>query len=174
MTSMWKSGKCKCELESTLLKNFYLDFLFRGSLRRGPHRRSRASEATELLGQDHFGPSSSASRKSWPSVLCVPSPQKKGLPTARAQPLEFRCDRHFLSGVHLREVHAGEHTGHRSNRPSWTRYLRAFIQQVLDSPTHQKQQDSDVKSYLMILVEDFKKDINNSLKEIPWAYHCIH
>ena len=27
-------------------------------------------------------------------------------------------------------------------------------------------QDLDVKSYLMILVEDFKKDINNSLKDI--------
>jgi exonuclease V gamma subunit len=29
-----------------------------------------------------------------------------------------------------------------------------------------KNQDSDVKSYLMMLVEDFKKGINNSLKEI--------
>ena len=29
-----------------------------------------------------------------------------------------------------------------------------------------KKQDSDLKSYLMMLVEDFKKDINNSLKEI--------
>jgi hypothetical protein len=26
--------------------------------------------------------------------------------------------------------------------------------------------DSDLKSYLMMLVEDFKKEINNSLKEI--------
>ena len=29
-----------------------------------------------------------------------------------------------------------------------------------------EKQDSDLKSYLMMLVEDFKKDINNSLKEI--------
>jgi hypothetical protein len=29
-----------------------------------------------------------------------------------------------------------------------------------------EKQDSDLKSLLMILVEDFKKDINNSLKEI--------
>ena len=29
-----------------------------------------------------------------------------------------------------------------------------------------KKQYSDLKSYLMILVEDFKKDTNNSLKEI--------
>jgi hypothetical protein len=29
-----------------------------------------------------------------------------------------------------------------------------------------EQQDSDLKSYLMMLLDDFKKDINNSLKEI--------
>jgi gas vesicle protein len=29
-----------------------------------------------------------------------------------------------------------------------------------------EKQDSDLKSYLMMLVEDFKKDINNSLKEM--------
>jgi hypothetical protein len=29
-----------------------------------------------------------------------------------------------------------------------------------------EKQDSDLKSYLMMLLEDFKKDINNSLKEI--------
>ena len=29
-----------------------------------------------------------------------------------------------------------------------------------------EKQDSDLKSYLMMLVEDFKEDINNSLKEI--------
>jgi hypothetical protein len=32
--------------------------------------------------------------------------------------------------------------------------------------THWKNQDLDVKSHLMILIEDFKEDINNSLKEI--------
>jgi hypothetical protein len=30
----------------------------------------------------------------------------------------------------------------------------------------QEKQDSDLKSYLMMLVGDFKKDINNSLREI--------
>jgi hypothetical protein len=29
-----------------------------------------------------------------------------------------------------------------------------------------KKQDSDLKSLLMMVIEDFKKDINNSLKEI--------
>ena len=29
-----------------------------------------------------------------------------------------------------------------------------------------EKQDSDLKSYFMMLVENFKKDINNSLKEI--------
>jgi hypothetical protein len=38
-------------------------------------------------------------------------------------------------------------------------------QQVLDTPIPPKQ-DLDLKSYLMMLVEDFKKVINNSLKEI--------
>jgi hypothetical protein len=33
-------------------------------------------------------------------------------------------------------------------------------------PNTPKKQDSDLKSYLMMLVKDFKKGINNSLKEI--------
>ena len=33
-------------------------------------------------------------------------------------------------------------------------------------PNTPEKQDSDLKSYLMMLVEDFKKDINKSLKEI--------
>jgi hypothetical protein len=33
-------------------------------------------------------------------------------------------------------------------------------------PNTPKEQDSELKSYLMMLVEDFKKGINNSLKEI--------
>jgi hypothetical protein len=33
-------------------------------------------------------------------------------------------------------------------------------------PNTPEKQDSDLKSYLMILIEDFKKEINNSLKEI--------
>jgi gas vesicle protein len=33
-------------------------------------------------------------------------------------------------------------------------------------PNTPKKQDSDLKSYLMMLVEDFKKGINNSIKEI--------
>jgi hypothetical protein len=33
-------------------------------------------------------------------------------------------------------------------------------------PNTPKRQDSDLKSYFMMLVEDIKKDFNNSLKEI--------
>jgi hypothetical protein len=33
-------------------------------------------------------------------------------------------------------------------------------------PNTPEKQDSDLKSYLIMLVEDFKKGINNSLKEI--------
>jgi hypothetical protein len=39
-------------------------------------------------------------------------------------------------------------------------------QQVLDTPNTPEKQDLDLKPYLMILVEDFKTEINNSLKEI--------
>ena len=33
-------------------------------------------------------------------------------------------------------------------------------------PNTQEKQDSDLKSHLMIMIEDFKKDINSSIKEI--------
>jgi hypothetical protein len=33
-------------------------------------------------------------------------------------------------------------------------------------PITEEKKDSDIKSLLMILIEDFQKDINNSLKEI--------
>jgi hypothetical protein len=36
----------------------------------------------------------------------------------------------------------------------------------LGYPNTPEKQDSDLKSYLMKLEEDFKKDINNSLKEM--------
>ena len=39
-------------------------------------------------------------------------------------------------------------------------------QQILDTPNTTQKQDLDLKSHLMMLTEDFKKDINNSLKEI--------
>jgi hypothetical protein len=35
----------------------------------------------------------------------------------------------------------------------------------LDNPTHQKSK-TDLKSHHMMMIEDFKNDINNSLKEI--------
>jgi hypothetical protein len=38
--------------------------------------------------------------------------------------------------------------------------------QVLDSPNTPEKQDVDLKPYIMMLIEDFKKYVNNSLKEI--------
>jgi hypothetical protein len=35
-------------------------------------------------------------------------------------------------------------------------------------PNTPEKQDSDLKSHLMMLDEDFRKDINNSLKDIQW------
>ena len=39
-------------------------------------------------------------------------------------------------------------------------------QQVLDIPTHQRKQDIDLKSQLIMVLEEVKKVINNSLKVI--------
>ena len=39
-------------------------------------------------------------------------------------------------------------------------------QQVLDTPNTPEKQELDLKSHLMMLIGDFKKDINNSLREI--------
>ena len=38
-------------------------------------------------------------------------------------------------------------------------------QQALNLPTHKKSK-ADLKPHLMMMIEDFNKDINNSLKEI--------
>jgi hypothetical protein len=37
---------------------------------------------------------------------------------------------------------------------------------IVGYPTTSENQKSDLKSHLMMMIEDFKKDINNSLKEI--------
>jgi uncharacterized protein YlxW (UPF0749 family) len=44
--------------------------------------------------------------------------------------------------------------------------LALLPQPVLDTPTHPKSKTWDLKSYLMMLIKDFKTGINNSLKEI--------
>jgi hypothetical protein len=38
-------------------------------------------------------------------------------------------------------------------------------QQALATLTHQKKKDSDLKRFLMMIIQDFKKDINNSLQK---------
>jgi hypothetical protein len=52
----------------------------------------------------------------------------------------------------LTEIASSEHSTTTTSSPGY--------------PNKPKKQDSDLKSYLMMLVEDFKTDINNSLKEI--------
>jgi hypothetical protein len=39
-------------------------------------------------------------------------------------------------------------------------------QQALNTPNTLKKQESDLKSHLLMMVEDIRKDINNSHKEI--------
>jgi hypothetical protein len=55
--------------------------LYSRSLRdQSTQESTQASEATELLGQDPFGPSSSARRQSWAPDLCASSLQEESLP----------------------------------------------------------------------------------------------
>ena len=49
-----------------------------------------------------------------------------------------------------------------SNRSQYT----LAPQQALDTPTHLKNQEADLKSYLVKIIESFKDDINKSLKEV--------
>ena len=50
-------------------------------------------------------------------------------------------------------------------RPANTREKQMVISKNKNSNTPEKQ-DSDLKSHLMMMIEDIKKDITNSLKEI--------
>ena len=54
-----------------------------------------------------------------------------------------------------------------SNQDHWTSSEHSTPTTVSPGyPNTPEKQDSDLKSYLMMLVEDIKNDINNSLKEI--------
>jgi hypothetical protein len=60
---------------------------------------------------------------------------------------------------------------HKSLTHKYQDYLASSEPSILTTvspeyPNTQEKQDSDLKSHLMILVDDFKKDTNNSLKEI--------
>ena len=46
------------------------------------------------------------------------------------------------------------------NRTQFSHHSKSWILQ------HTRKADVDLKSHFMILIEDFEKDINNSLKEI--------
>jgi hypothetical protein len=62
----------------------------------------------------------------------------------------------------------GQEQEYKQQRPRLLGIIRPQfpIQQVLDTPSHQKNQDSDLKSFLTMMIEDLKKGINNSLKEL--------
>ena len=124
------------------------------------------------------------------SDICTPSLKEEGLPAESALTTRTQ-ERVGLPGV-LTE--ANKITGETSSSqrqlehltPKITRWLKANIRilqtetkttrhhqnplfpphQVLDIPNTPENQDLDLKSYLRVMVEDFKKDINNSLTEI--------
>jgi hypothetical protein len=56
-------------------------------------------------------------------------------------------------------------TNRNQNYLAWSEYSNPTAASP-GYPNTLEKQDSDLKSYLMMLVEDIKKDINNSLKEI--------
>jgi hypothetical protein len=86
-----------------------------------------AAEATEILGQGPFGPSSSARRMRWNPDLCEPSLPEENRPLGRALTPGLRWDRHLVPQVSQWPVWPVEHAGHRSNRASWTGSLQTFI-----------------------------------------------
>jgi hypothetical protein len=77
---------------------WYLHFLSGVSMRLVHTGEAQATEATKLLGQGPFGPSSSARRYSWTSEVCAPSLPEDSLPTESALTLGTQ-ERAGLSGV---------------------------------------------------------------------------
>jgi DNA anti-recombination protein RmuC len=118
--------------------------------------------------------------------LCAPSLQEESLPAESTLRTETQ-EKVGLPGVltEANRIIGGTSSSQRQLEqltPEITRWRKANIkilltetktvhhhqnpalppQRVLDTPT----QDSYLKSYLMMMVEDFKKEINNSLKEV--------
>jgi hypothetical protein len=81
----------------------------------GPCKRAWATEATELLGHGPYGPSSSARRWTWSSVLYTPSLPGEILPPGSALTQGLRSNHHFFSGGSLRWV-CQESIGNRASR----------------------------------------------------------
>lgn len=173
------------------LKEIKEIFLSRVSLRLACTGEAQAVKATELLGQGPFRPSSSSRKQSWTSDLCAPSLPEECWPWPTRECSDPGTqERASLPGVltktnrlTVRKSSSQTHLEHLT--PEITRWQQTSMrillteiktaqhyqnpvlppQWVLDTATHEKKQYLDLKSYLMMLVADFKKDINNSLKE---------
>jgi hypothetical protein len=110
----WESGKSA--------------ILYPGSLRdHSTQESTKATEATQLLGQGPFRPSSSPRRLSWEPDLWEPSPSGESQPPGRALTPGIRWECHLVSSISQIPVHAGERVGHRSNTASWIGSLQAFF-----------------------------------------------
>ena len=69
----------------------------------------------------------------------------------------LRYVHHLVSLLSQRSVFTGEHLVHRSIRASWTGSLPVFISSQKAGYTDiPEKQDSDLKSYLLMLAEEFK------------------
>ena len=161
-------------------------FFYPGSLWGGSVQESaRASEATELLGQDPFGPSSSA--RSWSLVLCAPFLTGESWPPGSALTPGTQ-ERAGLPGL---LTVANRLTGETSSSqrvlehqrlpdgkilPTETKATQHYqntvlpLQLVLNTSTHRKSK-TQIKIIYMMMVVDFKEDINNALKKNTWE-HC--
>lgn len=84
------------------------------------HRRDRAT------GTRTYGPTFTARRRSWSSVLARPSLPEEGMPPSSALTPGLRCDCPLFSRVSLRQVCWGDPRPQKKHS-FWDRILQAYI-----------------------------------------------
>jgi hypothetical protein len=141
----------------------------------GPLRRAQATEAAEQLGQGgSYWPIAAPRGWGCSTALCIlvlsgeswsPRSTDTGLQTQRRNKLQPETTR--ISNTKDYQIVKGKC----KNLTKMNKKCLASSEQITPNtvspeyPNTLEKQDSDIKSHLMIL-EDFKKDINYSLREI--------
>jgi hypothetical protein len=137
-------------------------------------------------GRPHFGPSSSARRQVRIPDTCAPSLQEESLPAESTLTTETK-ERASLPGllIEANRITGGTETTTTTNSRDYQMVKRKHknltnrnqdhsLSSEPSTPTSAspgypntpEKLDPDLKAYLMMMVEDIKKDFNNSLKEI--------
>jgi hypothetical protein len=147
-----------------------------------------STEATELPRQGSFRHSSSARRQSWVPDLCAASLPEESLPAKssdhwdsgeslthtfadRGKQNQWRNN--LQPEIGRTYITRDDQMGKGKQKNLTNRKQDHSASSEPSTPTTEspgypdtpKKQDLNLKSYLMMLVEDFKKGINNSLKE---------